>query len=406
VLLASVIGACSGNTERGKGPAGQSGSNASSGAGGKAAQGGQGGTAAVAGSADGGVSSGGALGGSGGSGFGGANEGGEAPIGSGGMSGGGAGGAAPADPAAVKPSVGCGVEPTQPTGTFVVHTIQTSGTKEPDCAAQLNGQHKCGPWSLEREYHLWLPPGYDKSKPYPLVVQGTGCGGTGKDVYSLSPTSLAADAGVSGSVIRVGLTPAPNGIGHGTNPNQGCYDDKEGDDSVDFVFYETLYDSLKTQLCIDENRVFASGYSSGAWLANELGCKYAGDTHGHAIRGVAVTQGGLPAEPQYVPTCTTQPMVGIWVSQFNDGGQPFDPGKRAVDRALKVNGCTATSYDTASLVDFPIGGGNPDSLCKRIVGCPDDHPLVYCSLSGTAQSNLETIANPAFATFIELLAAP
>ena len=36
-------------------------------------------------------------------------------------------------------------------------------------------------------------------------------------------------------VVRVGLTPAPNSIGHGTNENQGCFDDKEGDDSVDWV---------------------------------------------------------------------------------------------------------------------------------------------------------------------------
>lgn len=413
--FAAVVGACSGQAEKGNQQTGGSPPNAMSGAGGKPPVNGKGGApasgaSAVAGSASGGVSSGGSTSGGGDSGGvaggGELNDAGEPSSGGSGISGGGVGGAPLPDPTLVKPSVGCGTDAPQATGTFVMHTIQTSGVKDANCAAQLNGQPKCGPWSLEREYHLWLPPGYDKAKPYPLVLQAPGCGGIGTDVYPLSPTNMDTDPGVAGEVIRVGLRPPPNSIGHGTNQNQSCFDDKEGDDSVDFAFYETLYDSLKTELCIDENRVFASGNSSGAWLANELGCKYAGDTNGHAIRGVMTNQGGLPTEPQYKPTCSERPMAGVWVWEFNDGGQPFDTVHYAVDRAMKVNGCSAASYDTASLVNFPIAGGNPDTTCKLIVGCPVDYPLVACRMSGTGHGGHDTIVNPAFSTFIRLLTAP
>jgi poly(3-hydroxybutyrate) depolymerase len=210
---------------------------------------------------------------------------------------------------AVRKTAGCGVSPTQQLGTFVKHSLVTSGTKAADCAAKdKDGKPLCGPWTVTREYAVSLPAGYDPNHPYPLVLQGPGCGGSATDVYTLEN---GAGPGVGDLVIRVGLTPPPASVGHGTNPNQGCFDDKESDDSVDFAFYEQLLDALKKDLCYDENRVFAVGNSSGSWLANELGCKYAGDTHGHALRGIIANTGGLPSEPAFRPSCSSSPMAGM-----------------------------------------------------------------------------------------------
>jgi polyhydroxybutyrate depolymerase len=272
----------------------------------------------------------------------------------------------------------------------------------------LGGAPKCGPWSLEREYFVWLPPSYDKSKPYPLVIEGTGCGGKGTDVYSLSPTNMLGNAGVDGSVIRVGITPAPNSIGHGTNENQGCYDDKEGDDSVDLVLFETLLDKLKTQLCYDENRVYVSGTSSGAWLANELACKYAGDAHGHAIRAVAVNQGGLPTEPQFRPTCSEKPVAGAFVYAIDDIGASFAGPKVAIAHTMKINGCTSTSFDEAQSKDefMPYDvPGVAAGICKRITGCLEQYPVVVCPLAGSSHGSHDDVVNAAFSTFFKDLAA-
>jgi poly(3-hydroxybutyrate) depolymerase len=208
-------------------------------------------------------------------------------------------------------------------------------------------------------------------------------------------------------VIRVGLTPPPNAIGHSTNPNQGCFDDKEGDDSVEWPFYEALIDKLKASLCYDENRVFASGNSSGAWLANELACKYSGNTAGYAIRGIAVNAGGLPAAAAYVPTCTQQPMAGMWVEQANDPGSDVFAGwQPAFARAMNVNRCTGGSYSAAMLADFPIGGGKPPGTCKKVVGCPAEYPLVVCLVAGNGHASNDDTVNPGFATFFSSLEAP
>jgi poly(3-hydroxybutyrate) depolymerase len=253
---------------------------------------------------------------------------------------------------------------------------------------------------------VWLPPAYAKTQPYPLVVQAPGCGADGTAVYSLSPTNTDADAGASGTVIRVGLTPPPNSIGHATNQNQGCFDDKEGDDSVDFVFFEKLLDQLKTELCYDENRVFVSGNSSGSWLANELVVKYAGDTKGHAVRGVISNMGGLPTEVAFAPTPSGKPYGGVWVFEIGDVGTGSSGWRPAVNKAMQVAGCTASSYETAQTVAFPVGGGALATSCKRIQGCSTLHPLIVCPLAGNGHGPHDEVVNPASATFIDLLAAP
>lgn len=317
--------------------------------------------------------------------------------------------AEPNDPNAVKPTPGCGHAVTQATGEFVMYTLPTAGEKAPNCADRLvNGGLVCGPWTLERTYFLWLPPGYDKDKAYPIVFQGPGCGGEGTSVYSLSPTNDEVGVGVDGSVIRVGLRPPPNSIGHGTVPNQGCFDDREGDDSVDMVFYETLVDKLRGELCFDQNRIYVSGNSSGSWLANELACKYAGNEQGYAIRAVATNTGGLPIEPQYSPTCTDAALAGVWVYEVDDSIGPI-PNKYAIKRAMHVNGCPSSDYDEAFLSKqfepFPIGGGNPDDTCKRLTGCRDAGPLVVCALPGVGHGSHDAVANAAFATLFKALAA-
>ncbi len=410
----ALLAACSGKATHGSAAAaGAAGSD--SGAAGKASTnvtagapsaGGAGAPGAGSTANDAGAPSAGGTANAGGPGAGAPNVAGGGASSSAGTSGGGAGGLPPLpdpnDVLKVKPSAGCGKDPAQASAAFVKYTIQTSGTKGADAADSTKG-----PWSYARDYYVWLPPSYDKQKAYPLVLQGPGCGGTGVDVYSLSPSNDTVGIGVNGSVIRVGLTPPPNAIGHSTNPSQGCFDDKEGDDSVEWPFYEALIDKLKSSLCYDENRVFVSGNSSGAWLANELACKYAGNTTGYAIRGMAANGGGLPTAFAYVPTCTGAPMAGIWVEPNDIGSDNFAaPWSVAVNRAMEVNRCTPAPYANAMLADFPIGASKPAVTCKRVLGCPAEYPLVVCIISDNGASGHDDTVNPSFATFIQSLEAP
>jgi hypothetical protein len=297
----------------------------------------------------------------------------------------------------VVPTMGCGQDPGLAAGTLVMQTIETSGTKAADCA-----DSQCGDWSYTRQYFVRLPVGYDETKAYPLILEGPGNEQLGNVLYALPD--------LASTVIRIGLTPPPVDIGHSTNPGQGCFDDREGDDSVDFVFYEDLYDRLAATLCFDRNRVFAAGRSDscgGAWLANELGCKYAGDAT-RPVRGVLVNSGGLPTLPAHAPTCTNNPMAGMWVHAIGNTISAFGGSIVAMNRALTVNGClpAGVTYSTATFDPFPIGGGNVDTTCKRFTGCPDVAPLVVCPLRSNSTGPNDDVVNPGWTTFIKLFMTP
>ncbi len=294
----------------------------------------------------------------------------------------------------VAPTLGCGHDPGQALGTLVRGTIQTMGIKAPDCADM-----SCGAWSYLREYYVQLPMDYDRNKAYPILFEGPGCGGKGNNLYALPD--------LADQVIRVGLSPPPNDIGHATNPGQGCFDESEGDDSVEWPFFENLYDQLATQVCFDRNRVFTVGNASGGGrFADELACKYAGDAT-RPIRGVMSNSGDWSTNPKFLPTCTNKPMAGMWIHEIGDATRPFASTKLAIARAMKVDGCTiGTGFDDAQFDRFPIGGGNLDTTCKKIRGCPALFPLVVCAILGNQHSTNPDVANPGFSTFVERLEDP
>jgi poly(3-hydroxybutyrate) depolymerase len=341
----------------------------------------------------------------------GSGVGGSAPTaGSGGVTstaGSGGGGSGGGEITKVWKSGGCGKAYAGKVGSAT--TIMTMGKKDENCADKLNGAAKCGLWGqagstwrtdpVPRDYYVYLPAGYDMNKAYPLVLEGPGCGGNG------GPQGIYPLPDIANQVIRIGVTPPPNYIGHGTNENQGCFDDKEGDDSVDWVMYENMYDKLNAELCFDRNRVFSAGNSSGSWYSNELGCKYAGDAM-RPVRGVMPNTGGLPTQAEWTPKCTDKPMSGMWVHEIGDTTNPFTGNKFAIARAMKVNGCTgATGYDDAMLENFVIGGGNPDATCKLIKNCPALYPLVVCALPGTEHGSHDNVVNPGFATYVKQFSA-
>jgi hypothetical protein len=298
----------------------------------------------------------------------------------------------------VLPSAGCGMDPGQAVGSLVMHQIQTMGTMLAGCADSNCSATKPTPWSYTRDYWVRLPTGYDKTKAYPMVIEGPGCGGHGNNLYTIP----IFDA----TVIRVGVSPSKDAQAfHATNPGQGCFDDKNDDSSVDWPFYEALYDLLGSQLCIDRNRVFAGGNSSGAWLSNELGCKYAGDAK-RPIRGIMPNTGGLPTDPKYVPTCTTKPMSGFWSHEVGDTTNPFTGNIVAMNRALTVNGCmpAGVTYQTATFDPFPITPTDSTS-CKRYKGCPDLYPLVVCPLPGNSHASHDNIVDPGWPAFLKLFSS-
>ncbi|HEX3596589.1 MAG TPA: hypothetical protein VHU80_15870 [Polyangiaceae bacterium] len=260
-------------------------------------------------------------------------------------------------------SAGCGK--TQPgpdsSNDFVKHDIAVTGVDPAFISAH---PAQGGTWTA-RSYYVRLPAGYDPTKAYPLSVGGGGCGNT--DGTSGSSGGLSALPRGQKEAIQIGLNYMyPQGAG-------ACFAD-DFVDTPDLPYFDSVLAELEANYCVDRDRVFMDGFSSGAWETYLLGCARAG-----VVRGIGTAEGGLRMKR---PDCTKAPVAAILVAGLQDTENPIGPlmppGKNdslgsapARDDILTRNGCVGTAtvpWDPA----YPA--------CVKYTGCPADAPVVWCAI--------------------------
>jgi poly(3-hydroxybutyrate) depolymerase len=274
------------------------------------------------------VSTGGAKSGTGGtkSGTGGAKSGtgGAASTGgassSGGVSAGGSGGATK--------SAGCGVTDSLKSGKA---TIDVSGTS--------------------REYILKLPTNYDPNTAYKLVFGWHWRGGTADNVASGQIGGGAyygLDKQSNGTTIFV----APNGIDNGWANTGGR----------DMTFLKAMLALFNSKLCIDQSRIFSTGFSFGGMMSDAVGLDMA-----DVFRAIAPMSGALYSGGSRT---STKP-IAMWMSHGDaDDVVPLADGEAALAIFLKNNGC---GTQTEAVTPSP---------CVSYQGCSAGHPVHYCKFSG------------------------
>jgi polyhydroxybutyrate depolymerase len=281
---------------------------------------------AAAGAAQGGTVSGGAAGNAG------ASMGGAA--GSAGAAGsGGAGGSAMA------PRAGCSKAATQELDEWVRYTVMAD--------------------NLEREYFVRLPEGYNPEKPYRLLFTLPGCGGNGDGVLPLYNAE-------NYDAIMVG--PSPDGE---------CFVYEE--ESKDTAFFDAMLTVVQDSYCVDKNRIFSSGHSSGSWFSNVLGCY-----RSNVFRGTGHIAGGFPGS---VDSCLPNKIAGIFVHDLNDNDNVIAGGIKARDRLLTLNGC---STETQPIEPSP---------CVEYQGCMPGYPVVWCQTMGQGHDRQDDLSVPAIYNF-------
>lgn len=361
----NTAGTAAGGTLGGGGTAGASGETANAGSSG-ASTAGQGGAEGTAGGNAGG-SAGVQAGGAGGVDNGGA--GGES-AGSGGTGG-----------AAMNLSAGCGMLPRDEdsTDSFVKYDIMVPGVDPAFISA--NPPTNAGEYTwTARNFYLRLPQNYDVSKPYAIDIAGTGCGGNAtvgaSGDYILPPMSTQTDA------IQVALSYVPSST---VNTCATFADDFTN--SPEPMYLNAIIDELEAKYCIDKNKVFVNGYSSGAWEAVMSGC-----TNQDKVRAYGVQIGGGLRISH--PTCLDKPAAAFFVVGTADTGNPIGPldaplhdsygSAPARDEQLVRNGCVASDF---AFTHDDVYGNAPHAewnpaypKCQMYTGCPAEYPVVWCPL--------------------------
>ncbi len=138
--------------------------------------------------------------------------------------------------------------------------------------------------ALKRTYRIHLPSSYDKADKLPVVIALHGGGGNARKMAKLSGLNRQADESRF-------LIVYPDAIGRHWNDGRSVGKYRAHREDIDDVaFISALIDALAGELNIDRARVYVTGASNGALMANRLACEIS-----PKIAAIAPVIGAMPA---------------------------------------------------------------------------------------------------------------
>lgn len=209
-----------------------------------------------------------------------------------------------------------------------------------------------------REYILRLPEGYDGTTPNRIVFAFHGAAGSAVQVDNGDPPR--SDLEPTGPYFGI-KDQADNRTIFVAGQALGSWD-SSGKSDLDYV--RALLDSFENQLCIDESRVFATGFSMGAIMTITIACNLS-----DLFRAVAPMSGALPgncpADGQH---------IAYWASHgTNDTTIDISQGEAARDEFVQRNHCQTNTEST-----------QPDG-CVSYLDCDPGYPVDWCPFDGIHQ---------------------
>lgn len=250
---------------------------------------------------------------------------------------------------------------------------------------------KAGP----RSFWVRVPSDYDPARTYRTVYYAPGCGGqgtTGAPVFDGN-----GQGGPSATIYVVLDTP--------TFMSSNCFDTRAGLASQEWAAFELVHSVVDANYCVDNARVYVTGYGSGGSLANMLGCYFAGSptpsrtfASKYHVRAQAVIWGNEPMEQ---PACGG-PVAAIWIHGMN-GGSPLSDNLPALERVGRTNNCKTTYDDPTTWTPWHWDVSTiAPALCRRFTGCPAEYPVIFCPATITAQQGPATqLTVPTIRTFFD-----
>jgi len=218
---------------------------------------------------------------------------------------------------------------------------------------------------FHRAYVLHVPPGYDPTQPAPLVILFHGFGGSGLGFKSFTRLTEFTDP-------RGWVAVFPDGVTGSWAAGCDCTTaDTAGVDDVGFI--RDLIGALSQQMAIDQDRVYAGGFSQGALMVHHLACEL-------ADRVAATASVGATMTPEVADRCApARPMPLVFVQGTADPTFPFNgvpdlllSFEASVDTWVGLNACDPDTFqldvapDTAgdgtlvTIESYPVCAGGSE----------------------------------------------
>ncbi len=203
----------------------------------------------------------------------------------------------------------------------------------------------------KRSYTLVVPATYEPSRPYPIVYVLHGHGGSGAQVRR----AFGFEAVARDEAIFV----YPDGIGGGWDL------DSPASKNRDVALFDATLAITQSDYCVDLARVFVTGFSNGAYMANQLGCR-----RGDRIRAVASHSGGGPYETagEYDDrgrlVCKGKPVASLVIHGASDGSVLPSEGRKSIDHWTYANRCSGSAPTSPPSCVAHQGCKNQVIACK------------------------------------------
>ena len=260
--------------------------------------------------------------------------------------------------------------------------------KSVGCGKNLNGI-KTGFFQINvngknRDYAIDIPNNYDPNKPYRLFYTSHWFGGSAKDVVNGTVSNGGADNWAFFGLKRMANEAGEQAIFIAPSMDGSTWD--LGGNGADHALFSKLLDYAKTNLCIDESRVFATGFSFGAMMSYSLSL-----THQDEIRAVAtlaaanfVGDANSPWVPY--PADSKKKIAYLGITGMSDGTCPFIGNKDKKMGGLYAALLHAQDNDCdIPAVPENIDHTNPGSkshVTYDFKNCAEGYPVRYITFDG------------------------
>lgn len=200
---------------------------------------------------------------------------------------------------------------------------------------------------LNREYVLDIPSNYNQNNPYKLVFGWHWRGGSANDVVGQGYYGMKSLSNNTAIFVAPDRAAGTDGW---TNAN-----------GRDIAFLQSMLTQLKSSLCIDESRIFSTGWSYGGMMSFAVGRELP-----TTFRAIAPVSGAF-----LTPHVDSGSATAAWIAHGNnDTVVSQSSGAQARDAYLRANGCSNTTV--------PV----QPSPCVEYQNCSAGKPVVWCSFNG------------------------
>jgi polyhydroxybutyrate depolymerase len=204
-----------------------------------------------------------------------------------------------------------------------------------------------------REYILTLPAGYDPHHPYPLLLAFHGGQYDDQWVVDGKPPQSGPYYGIQAEAHDTAILVAPQALSESWT-NQG---------GRDIAYVNAMVARFESQLCVDQSRIFATGFSMGGIMTIAVGCNASA-----TFRAVAAMSGEI------MNGCPDTRPIPYWSSHgTSDPTIPIAMGQAARDAYVQRNHCS-----TQTVATTPTG-------CVAYQGCDPGAPVIWCPFDGVHQ---------------------